>query len=486
MKRWLRNEPMDLDMSGTAQFEGRTAEEAVARARAALGDSGALRCWKTRRGGVGGFFAKEVFVAGLTPPPGSDKTRGRASRAEPGQKRGGPDRAHVADAAPEDGTRSASAVAPVPRGMEDTSAGPEDHLSELVEATSDQVSLGSLAIPAEAFDEVLAEAQAALTREREGNAIAIPRTPAGPGPQTVPTEGPGVSDEQPVLPDDGHDAGPPNRRGNALAPRRPEAPDSGERPTAARAGKEATRPKAKAGRTPQASRPSAATTPGQSGRPARMPDLRPGLRGLGVPDPYVPRGQRPSLDQLASVMATLPVPPALPIRTGAVVAVVGSDRNLDRTVDLVTAELSLGQRDVLRFAGSPGDAPVRPAEVTSAEGQRLGRQIARRRAGGRTSVVAVQAGPGMPLGREDRGLVEQAAPDYVLAAVDAACKRVDVEHWIGELLRVDALALWDLSGTRTPAELLGVIPIAFVDGEPSSSLGWTLALAGRAMDRGGR
>jgi hypothetical protein len=185
-------------------------------------------------------------------------------------------------------------------------------------------------------------------------------------------------------------------------------------------------------------------------------------------------------------MATLPVPPALPIRTGAVVAVVGSDRNLDRTVDLVTAELSLGQRDVLRFAGSPGDAPVRPAEVTSAEGQRLGRQIARRRAGGRTSVVAVQAGPGMPLGREDRGLVEQAAPDYVLAAVDAACKRVDVEHWIGELLRVDALALWDLSGTRTPAELLGVIPIAFVDGEPSSSLGWTLALAGRAMDRGGR
>ena len=217
-----------------------------------------------------------------------------------------------------------------------------------------------------------------------------------------------------------------------------------------------------------------------------MPDLRPGLRGLGVPDPYVPRGQRPSLDQLASVMATLPVPPALPTRTGAVVAVVGSDRNLDRTVDLVTAELSLGQRDVLRFAGSPGDAPVRPAEVTSAEGQRLGRQIARRRAGGRTSVVAVQAGPGMPLGREDRGLVEQAAPDYVLAAVDAACKRVDVEHWIGELLRVDALALWDLSGTRTPAELLGLIPIAFVDGEPSSSLGWTLALAGRAMDRCGR
>ena len=49
---------------------------------------------------------------------------------------------------------------------------------------------------------------------------------------------------------------------------------------------------------------------------------------------------------------------------------------------------------------------------------------------------------------------------------------------------VDALALWDLSGTRTPGELLGVLPIAFVDGEASSSLGWTLALARRAMDGG--
>ena len=161
MNRWMST---DVDASGTTQFEGRTAEEAVARARAALGDSGALRCWKTRRGGVGGFFAREVFVAGLTPPPGSETTRGRASRAEPGQKRGAPERAPVAEGAPEDVTNAASGVGPVPRRAEDTSVWPEDHLAGLVEATSDQVSLGPLAIPSEAFDEVLAEAQAALTR----------------------------------------------------------------------------------------------------------------------------------------------------------------------------------------------------------------------------------------------------------------------------------------------------------------------------------
>jgi hypothetical protein len=462
---------MDADMSRTAQFEGRTAEEAVARARAALGDCGALRCWKTRRGGVGGFFAKEVFVAGLTPPPGSETTRGKASRAEPAQKRGGFDRDAVSDAAPEDGTQPT------------TTADPEDHLSGLVEATSDQVSLGSMAIPAEAFDEVLAEAQAALTREREANSDAVLPAPADPGPQAVDPEEPGVSEQRPVPPDGGQAEVPPDVREDATASKRP-AP-GGKRPASARPAKKATQPKSAARRRPPSPRSSTTTTPAPRGRTARIPDLRPGLRSLGVPDPYMPRGQRPSLDQLASVMGTLPVPPALPTSSDAVVVVIGSDRDLDRTVDLVRAQLSLGQRDVLRFVGSSDGALVGPADATSAENHRLGRLIARRRACGRTSLLALQAGPGMPLRRELRGLLDQATPDYVLAAVGAACKRVDVEHLIGELLHVDALALWDLSGTRTPAELLGVLPIAFVDGAPSSHLGWTLTLAGRAMDRAG-
>jgi hypothetical protein len=473
MNRWMSTH---VGTSGTTQFEGRTADEAVARARAALGESGAVRCWKTRRGGVGGFFAKEVFVAGLTPPPGSEKTRGRASRGQPGEKRGAP----VVD-----GTKSASAIDPVPQGMEDTSAGPEDYLAGLVEATSDEVSLGPLAIPAEAFDEVLAEAQAALTREREGNGIAVPHAPAGPGPQTVASEEPRVSEHQPVPPDIGQAGGPPDRRENATAPRSPESRVARDQAAEARPAKKATRPKAKTGHTPPAPRSSTATMNGQRGRPARIPDLRPGLRSLGVPASYVPRGQRPSLDQLASVMATLPESPVLPTHAGAVVAVVGSDRNLDRTVDLVAVKLSLGQRDVLRFGGSPGTDLGRPADASD-EGLRLGRQIARRKACGRTSLVAVQAEPGMPLGPEVRGVLDQVAPDYVLAAVDAARKRADVEYWIGELLIVDALAVWDLSDTRTPAELLDVLPIAFVEGEPSSPLRWTLALASRAMDRGGR
>src|ERR1700722_16193988 len=80
MKRLWRNEGRGGEGSGRTQFEGRTAEEAVARARKALGDSDALRCWKTRKGGVGGFFAREVYVASLTPPPGSERPSAKGSR----------------------------------------------------------------------------------------------------------------------------------------------------------------------------------------------------------------------------------------------------------------------------------------------------------------------------------------------------------------------------------------------------------------------
>ena len=165
-------------------------------------------------------------------------------------------------------------------------------------------------------------------------------------------------------------------------------------------------------------------------------------------------------------MATLPGPSALPTGAGTVVAVVGCGVDQDRTVDLVLAELSLGTRDVLQLGRGAGS---------------LERQIARRRAGGRRTVLAVHAEPGRLLAQDTRSCLEHAAPDYVLAAVDAGFKRADVEHLLGELPTVDALALWGLAGTRTPAELLGVAPMLFVDGEPGSPLSWTLYLAGRAV-----
>jgi hypothetical protein len=352
----------------------------------------------------------------------------------------------------------------------------------LVEATSDPLSLGSLAIPAGAFDQVLAEAQAALSRDTESGGITPPDrpVPATPQPAALPPED--AAADKGVLDDDQHDgdesAAAPNEPVTApdeseAAPQRQQSAGVGRPAGTKRTGtkrtgtKGATPPKPKAHPDAPTARPAAVANPARAEHGARIPDLGPGLRSLGVPRSFLPPGRRPSLDVLAGVMATLPAPPALPLGQGAVVAVVGLERDLARTVQLVNTELALTARDVLQLDGS-ASAP-------------LSRQIDRRRAKGSTAVVTVEAGPGLPLHTEVRRLLEQAAPDYVLAAVGAGSKRVDVEQWIGELPTVDALALWDLSRTRTPAELLGVCPIAFVEGEASSTLGWTLLLAGRAV-----
>jgi hypothetical protein len=456
------------------QFEGRTAEEAVARARAALGSSGDLRCWKTRRGGVAGFFATEVFVASLTPPPGSEAggtARARAlprrSRVRDGSAVAGPGPA--AAGADRRGPEPAGGGTDQPDGASwdrpvTGHSGPADLLSGLVEATSDEVTLRSVSIPPGAFDDVLAEAEAALARHPDhpedggagGGAPPVTPTPASPA-------APDASVAPAIPPREAGMTETPTETASETASKTATRP--GVRSTAPRRAKRATRPKADADGRPAPAPRSRRVPADQRWGAGPIPDLRAALLDLGLPAAYLPRGQRPSLDALVRAMGRLTAPPPLPSGEGTVVAVVGSRPHLDRTIDLVAAELSLGARDVLWLEDGSG----------------LGRQVARRRAGGRTALVAVDGGPGTPSGASC-ALLGQAAPDYVLGAVGAPCKRVDVEHWAGGLVRVDALALWDLAGTRTPAELLGTLPIAFVDGEPSSPLGWTLLLAGRAQE----
>ena len=123
----MRFQPLLESVPG--EFVGRSAEEAVERARSVLGAEAKVRCWKTRRGGVMGFFAREVFVAGVKEPQGTSKA---ALRSE--------DPALLVD-----------------------STGPT--FDELIAATSDEVSFGA-DDPAEehhAFRDVLAQAEAALS-----------------------------------------------------------------------------------------------------------------------------------------------------------------------------------------------------------------------------------------------------------------------------------------------------------------------------------
>jgi hypothetical protein len=132
--------------SAPGQFEGRTPAEAVQLARAEFGHDAPVRCWKTRTGGVLGFFAREAFVAGISPPAGAIKAVKTPRPAKEAKE--------VRDAAREARTAVPPELAP--------STPSRASLSELVEDTSDEVTLGSAPVPAAVFSEVLAEAQAAV------------------------------------------------------------------------------------------------------------------------------------------------------------------------------------------------------------------------------------------------------------------------------------------------------------------------------------
>jgi hypothetical protein len=114
-----------------------------------------------------------------------------------------------------------------------------------------------------------------------------------------------------------------------------------------------------------------------------------------------------------------------------------------------------------------------------------GRQrVTRRRASNKVTVVAVEASLKSRHLASAASWVRQVDPDYVLAAVPATAKRSDVVEWSGQFDRIDALALSGLAKTATPAELMGHLPIAFIDGRLASPLRWSVTLLALMLERG--
>lgn len=678
MALWSRPEPPDPG-TGTGEFEGRTAEEALMLARAALGPTAELRCWKTRRGGVAGFFATEVYVAGLTPPDGVQELKGKARRQGKSQgakasspkesttkassakgsraAKGANDAALArlanfsADGAPPPpapqangaGARSAprpsepmtatsasslapqvpnptrtnvprpseerpvtiareemTTDAPVRRGSAATGRGAptgqparrggrrlsesevdrsyEDMLADasatsaydsreleiteslasLVDGTTDQLSLQFDPIPGQAFDDVLAEAEAAVSgapslQERPGRhsrgALAPERRPVD-----QPDEG-GRYDDEPEVPltraerrrraeeQASGAAAPPVER--SAPPARPELDSDvpltrAERRRLAEASRtlsehevglapdeafsaprsyettewsdlaaddvdvrpgsyadeadlapgirvprrRATPPPAPEARPRRSHMPAPAPSPTSGG----FPDLAHCLRQLGVPDDYLPYEEHPTVDGLVRSLDRLPQPPALPTRAGSVVVVVGQDVLVDRTIRMLLGEPvfnhggreSAGRIWQTEDDHTPDDLVGRLHQTGDA--LHLARRVARRREEGRTSLLTVDSAPGLGVRSITNSLIDSVDPDYVIGAVSASSKRVDVERWVRELDVVDVLALWGTDSTFSPAELFGVLPIAFVEGEQTTSMAWMLSLLGRAME----
>ncbi|MHB1210325.1 MAG: hypothetical protein ACYC1I_11575 [Acidimicrobiales bacterium] len=156
------------------RFEGRSPDEAVRLARAQFGNDAPVRCWKARRGGLLGFFAKEIFVAGIEAPEGIARVDADIRAA-----------AHRSTLAAWSSDRSDLIIDDaVWSSFEGTS------LADLVESTKDEVTLGSTNVLETAFIDVLAQAQAALDFEQAFKDMDPPRAPVSapastPGPERI-------------------------------------------------------------------------------------------------------------------------------------------------------------------------------------------------------------------------------------------------------------------------------------------------------------
>lgn len=161
--------------SAPGEFEGRTLDEAVQLARQELGAEVFVRCWKIRRGGLFGFFARETFVAGLTLPADATRQVKSSRLARP--------RRETQEA--REATVGATSRSMDSSGQLATSIFSQALLADLVEATRDEVTLASDTASDTAFSEVLAQAEAALVgspaiARGEESASSDPPVPGGP------------------------------------------------------------------------------------------------------------------------------------------------------------------------------------------------------------------------------------------------------------------------------------------------------------------
>ncbi|MDA8269856.1 MAG: hypothetical protein M0Z39_00390 [Actinomycetota bacterium] len=353
------------------EFEGRSPEQAVARARKVLGYEVELRCWKARKGGIFGFFARETFFAGLTSPESVSK------EAKSGAKASSLDVTKERSAAEDDW------AAQLLKYAERTT------LLDLVEQTSDPVTLGSALVHDAVFSDVLSEAEATLGR--------IGLIDVGVAEKTMPAKDP----YEIVFP-----------------------------------------------------------------KPQIIGGLREGLARIGLAAVYQPPESEASLDGLFRSLAALPAARAIPNAGGSTIVVVGG------TDDALEAA-----RGVVKTLGTESCEPLALERSDSARLQVVFRQCAKK-----LSVVVVEAPVGSRALAEAVDWIEQLRPDYILGSVPATAKRSDIIRWCDRIGHVDSLAVSSLGETATPGEVLGEIPIAFIDGAPATTLRWVNVLLGALLE----
>lgn len=406
-------------MSSPRRFEGPVLEDVLERVRRdAGGEARIVAANRVRRGGLGGFFAKEHFEVLV-----DIATNG--------------DNAHA------------------PRSVLDLveATNDEERTAQLVDLTD----AGAPAISTEgaAFHDVLARLSTDVTRPATDPPPAIERAvPAGAEHRYRPD-----ADLRPdaVI--------------EAVVPTRPESRDRPELVIAAQPAPVVST----IAPVPTRSRGRVRERPQVLERPENA------LARLGLPPRHIPRGATSSRLRAALIesLADLPAVDPLPDAPGVTVAVVGVGARSLRLARTLADEQGLDADNVVIAAPGPlGDAVPSWLQITDAPTADERRRSWRRRAD--ATFVAVAMTPDGDGADWAASMLDALEPTQIWAITHAAWKPDDIDAWCEQLGGVDVLALERLDDTVSPAAVLGLgLPIGRLEGAPATAMRWAELLLER-------
>lgn len=201
------------------------------------------------------------------------------------------------------------------------------------------------------------------------------------------------------------------------------------------------------------------------------------LRAAGFPEPLLPRAPLPpEMSTVEAVFAGLPGPPPLPADPGGLVAVVGAAGMVRTAANSVALTVGCPRDEVAIASSTASDRQARPEyrARTASQAAAMGPGWRRDRVG----VVAVYAPPLGSDQRWTRQMLRALRPSCVWGMAEATTKPDDVRGWAAAIGGVDALVMTDVGSTATPAAILSIgIPIARLDDEPASPARWAAVIA---------
>jgi len=427
-------------LASQLRFEGAVLEDLLDRVRTEVGpDARIVGANRIRKGGVGGFFAKEGFEVIVDPTPDDGGSQSRQGQRPPARTRR-PTRvpASVLDLADDISTSEREQIIDLsePNETREPMISTETRdFGSMLEELSRQLDEDEADMPSSSFGAppavVLPEPEVIVSEPVVQNAVSQPTVQ-----ETVMQE---VIEPEPVI-------DPPV---NTRSHYRRVTVDT---------------PVASAIAAPL---PTVTPPPRRAPAPARVPAPDARLRELGLPRELIPSTAAAGdlRTALFQRLSQLPPPPMLPRSPGVVVAVVG----------IGTAPIALARRIADELEIDPDHivlaTPEPVSELSHPDEAQTSRQSWRRRP--EPTVVACSIGAGRAqLGWAHR-MLDKLEPTVTWAVVEASCKAEDIAHRVTLLGGVDVLALNNVADTVSPAEVLQLgIPVGRLGAKYATPAAW--------------